>query len=86
MPIVKSTIQLLVQPVDRKYRIKPLFYGHPEVVAERFDEGLRMMKRRVKENLKYFKFDRPTSDPLLWIIFNPEIKGKLISLRVPVGG
>ena len=85
MPIVKSTIQLLVQPVDRKYRIKPLFYGHPEVVAERFDEGLRMMKRRVKENLKYFKFDRPTSDPLLWIIFNPEIKGKLISLRVPVG-
>ena len=85
MPIVKSTIQLLVQPVDRKYRVKPLFYGHPEVVADRFDEGLRMMKRRIKEHLKHFKFNRLTSDPLLWIIFNPEVKGKLVTLRIPVG-
>lgn len=85
MPSVKSTIQLLVQPTGKKYRLKPLFYGHPEVVAERFDEGLRMIKKRIKENLKYFNFDRTTGDPLLWMIFNPEVKGQLINLRIPVG-
>ena len=85
MPSVKSTIQLLVQPSHRKYRVKPLFYGHPEVVAERFDEGLRMIKKRIKENLKYFTFNRSSGDPLLWMIFNPTIKAKLVSLRIPVG-
>ncbi len=85
MPSVKSTIQLLVQPSDKKYRIKPLFYGHPEVVAERFDEGLRMIKKRIKESLKHFKFNRDSGDPLLWMIFNPDLKSKLLPLRIPVG-
>jgi len=85
MPTVKSTIQLLVQPSDKKYRIKPLFYGHPEVVADRFDEGLRMIKKRIKESLKLFKFNRDSGDPLLWMIFNPDLKSKLLHLRIPVG-
>ena len=85
MPIVKSTIQILVQPTDKKYRLKPLFYGHPDVLADRFDEGLRKVKRRIKESLKPFRFNRTTCDPLLWTIFNPEGKGKLVSLRIPVG-
>ena len=78
MPTVKSTIQLLVQPEDKKYRVKPIFYGHPEVVSERFDDGLRNIKKRLKENLKYFKFDRQSGDPLLWILFNPAYKSCLL--------
>jgi len=85
MPIIKSTIQLLVQPEAKKYRVKPLFYGYPEVVSERFDEGLRMIKKRIKENLKYFNFDRENGDSLLWIIFNPAIKSRLTYLRIPLG-
>jgi len=85
MPTVKSTIQLLVQPTDKKYRVRPLFYGYPEVVAERFDEGLSMIKKRIKENLKYFKFDRTSGDALLWMIFNPKAEGQLLHLRIPVG-
>lgn len=86
MSYLKSTIQLLVLPKDKKFHISPLFTGQPAIVADQLDQGIRALKKEIKYYLStYYTFSRHNADLLLWLLFNPDTKidSDSIFVRLP---
>lgn len=84
MPQVKFQIQTLVSFSNEQYQIAPLFSGYPVGVHQRFDAAVKMLKKELKFQMKYYQFDRETANTLLWLFFQPELESKSVRLKFTV--
>ncbi len=89
MSFVNFKIPVLVQNkrLEKRlvYTIKPLFLTYPVASDRRFEKAESNFKKTIRKSLNNYKLNRNNLDNLLWYLFNPEMKYKILKLTIPVG-
>ena len=82
IPVMVRQIQ---QDKQQLYQLTPIFFSNPIVAHRRFDQAQAAFSREIKTHFKNFNLSRHNAPELLWYLFNPKIKHKIIRMELASG-
>ncbi len=89
MSYINLSIPVMVRQIKREkeqvYQITPLFFSNPVVAHRRFDQAQAAFAREIKVHFKNFDLSRQNAPELLWYLFNPKVKHKIIRMELAAG-
>jgi len=89
MALINLNIPTLVSDtqVDGKpqYYFRPLFLPYPVATHRRYDNGLSLFRKEVRQVFKGFQLSGENAKQLLWFRFNPEVKYQQYELEFLLG-
>lgn len=89
MSFINFNIPVIVQNKRTEkrsiYEIRPLFSTYPVISNRRFEKVESDFKKAIRKLLNNFKINRKNLDNLLWYLFNPEVRYKILKISIPFG-
>ncbi|MEM9886855.1 MAG: AAA family ATPase [Bacteroidota bacterium] len=90
MPSVSLKVPTIVREVksdeQRFFSIRPLFINYPFITNHRYEKGLSIYKRELKQYFRDYELNRSNLNYLLWYMFPMETRYELFELQFKLEG
>jgi ATP-dependent Clp protease ATP-binding subunit ClpC len=89
MAQIELSIPVIVRQIkenkEQNYQLSPLFFSNPVISNRRFDQAKTIFSREIRQHFKNFSLSRQNAAELLWYLFNPKVKHKIIRMEFSAG-